>query len=146
MDRQYQGLPIRELGANAGIRRPQQAQAARVTRESPALEVMTDLARVSPATIRPQAPIEGADEFMRSRGVRLLRPADTGTRPQFADRKSLILPVHDASLAEALAQRVSATSLRAGRRRPAPRKRCSSASACRYTSRLNSMTASSGTQ
>jgi len=76
MDRQYQGLPIRELGASAGVRRPQQAPAARVTRESPALEVMTDLARVSAASIRAQAPIAGANEFMRSRGVRLLLVVD----------------------------------------------------------------------
>lgn len=76
MDRQYQALPIRELGADAGIRRPRQPPAARVTAESPALEVMTDLARVSPATIRAQAPIEGANEFMRSRGVRLLLVVD----------------------------------------------------------------------
>jgi hypothetical protein len=56
MDRDYYALPIRELGAGAGFRRPAQAQAARVTRESPALQVMTDFARVSPATIRPEAP------------------------------------------------------------------------------------------
>lgn len=76
MDRQYDGLPIRELGAGAGLRRLQQSQAARVTLESAALEVMTDLARVSPATIRSQAPIEGANQFMISRGVRLLLVID----------------------------------------------------------------------
>ena len=32
MDRQYQGLPLRELGAAAGVRRPQQLQPGRVTR------------------------------------------------------------------------------------------------------------------
>jgi CBS domain-containing protein len=76
MDRQYQELPIRELGPGAGLRRPEQPQPARVTLESPALEVMTDLARVSPATIRPQAPLEGANQFMISRGVRLLLVVD----------------------------------------------------------------------
>ena len=76
MDRQFQSLPIRELGEEAGFRRPQQPQAARVTVESPALEVMTDLTRSSPATIRPQAPIEGANQFMISRGVRLLLVVD----------------------------------------------------------------------
>ena len=76
MDRQFQSLPIRELGEEAGFRRPVQAQAARVTLESPALEVMTDLCRTSPATIRPQAPIAGANQFMISRGVRLLLVAD----------------------------------------------------------------------
>ena len=76
MDRQYRELPIRELGPDAGFRRPQQPQAARVTLESPALDVMTDLSRVSPATIRPQAPLEGANQFMISRGVRLLLVID----------------------------------------------------------------------
>jgi CBS domain-containing protein len=76
MDRQFQPLPIRELGAGAGFRRPIQPQAARVTLDSPALEVMTDLSRASPATIRPQAPIEGARHFMIARGVRLLLVID----------------------------------------------------------------------
>ena len=76
MERQYRELPIRELGAGAGFRRPEQPQPARVTLESPAAEVMTDLARVSPATIRPQAPLEGANQFMISRGVRLLLVVD----------------------------------------------------------------------
>ena len=76
MDRQFQPLPILELGEGAGFRRPVQTQAARVTLESPALDVMTDLSRTSPATIRPQAPIEGARQFMISRGVRLLLVTD----------------------------------------------------------------------
>ena len=76
MDRQFQSLPIRELGEDAGLRRPVQPQAARVTLDSPALNVMTDLCRTSPATIRPQAPIEGARQFMISRGVRLLLVVD----------------------------------------------------------------------
>lgn len=76
MDRQYQSLPIRELGEEAGFRRPVQLQASRVSVESPALEVMTDFCRGSPATIRPQAPIEGANHFMISRGVRLLLVVD----------------------------------------------------------------------
>jgi CBS domain-containing protein len=76
MDRRYEELSIRELGPGAGFRRPEQPQPARVTLESPAREVMTDLARVSPATIRPQAPLEGANQFMISRGVRLLLVVD----------------------------------------------------------------------
>jgi len=76
MDREYQALPIRELGEGAGYRRPTQPPAAQVTRESPALEVMTDLLRASPATIRPQAPVEGANQYMISRGVRLLLVVD----------------------------------------------------------------------
>ena len=76
MDREYQVLPIMELGEGAGYRRPTQPVAARVTRDSPALEVMTDLLRASPATIRPQAPVEGANQYMISRGVRLLLVVD----------------------------------------------------------------------
>ena len=76
MEREYHPLPLRELGANAGFRRPTQRQAARVTLESPAAEVMTDLARVSPATIRPNAPLAGANQLMITRGVRLLLVVD----------------------------------------------------------------------
>jgi CBS domain-containing protein len=76
VDRQFHALPIRELGEGAGFRRPTQAQAARVTPESPAMQVMTDLTRVSPATIRPQAPLAGANQFMITRGVRLLLVVD----------------------------------------------------------------------
>jgi CBS domain-containing protein len=76
MERQFEPLPIQELGEGAGFRRPVQAQAAGVTLESPALDVMTDLSRTSPATIRPQAPLEGARQFMIARGVRLLLVAD----------------------------------------------------------------------
>ena len=76
MDREYDPLPIRELGVDAGFRRPTQPQAQRVDIESPALQVMTDLSRVSPATIRPQAPLGGANQFMITRGVRLLLVID----------------------------------------------------------------------
>ncbi len=76
MEREYHALPIRELGAGAGFRRPTQVQAARVTLESPAADVMTDLLRVSPATIRPNAPLAGANRFMITRGVRLLLVVD----------------------------------------------------------------------
>ena len=76
MDREYDPLPIRELGVDAGFRRPTQPQASRVDVESPALQVMTDLMRVSPATIRPQAPLSGANQFMITRSVRLLLVVD----------------------------------------------------------------------
>ena len=76
MERQYDALAFQPVGEDAGFRRPIQPQPARVTLESPALEVMTDLARTSPATIRPQAPIDGANHFMIARGVRLLLVVD----------------------------------------------------------------------
>ena len=70
MERIYQGLPLRELGGDAGFRRPTQPSSERVTLESPALGVMTDFTRATPATIRPQAPLAGANQFMITRGVR----------------------------------------------------------------------------
>jgi hypothetical protein len=76
VDREYDPLAIRELGVDAGFRRPTQPQASRVEIESPALQVMTDLARISPATIRLQAPLAGANQFMITRGVRLLLVVD----------------------------------------------------------------------
>jgi CBS domain len=76
MERDYQPLPIRELGAHAGFRRPLAPEAPRVSAEAPAVQVMTDLSRVAPATIRPQAPLAGANQFMITRGVRLLLVAD----------------------------------------------------------------------
>ena len=76
MDREYEALAIRELGAGAGFRQPTQARAAKVSIESPALEVMTDLKHTTPATIRPHAPLAGANQFMITRGVRLLLVVD----------------------------------------------------------------------
>jgi CBS domain-containing protein len=76
VDREYDPLPIRELDAGAGLRRPTHAQADRVTPDSSALLVMTDLTRASPATIRPQAPLSGANQFMITRAVRLLLVVD----------------------------------------------------------------------
>jgi len=76
MERDYQPLPIRELGAHAGFRRPLAPAAPRVSAEAPAVQVMTDLSRVAPATIRPQVPLAGANQFMITRGVRLLLVAD----------------------------------------------------------------------
>ena len=76
MEREYEPLPIHELGGNAGFRRPLAPQAPRVGPESPAAQVMTDLSRVAPATIRPQAPLAAANQFMITRGVRLLLVTD----------------------------------------------------------------------
>jgi predicted transcriptional regulator len=76
MDRQYEPLPILRLRPGAGFRRPTQAQAARVTLDSPALHVMTDFTRATPATIRLRAPLAAANQFMITRGVRLLLVVD----------------------------------------------------------------------
>src|SRR5437868_4269042 len=46
MDRDYEPLPIRELGASAGFRRPLPPPATPVTLESPAADVMTPAEQV----------------------------------------------------------------------------------------------------
>src|SRR5205807_568518 len=51
MERIYQALPLRELGGDAGFRRPTQPPSGRVSLESSALEVMTDLAEVERARV-----------------------------------------------------------------------------------------------
>jgi CBS domain-containing protein len=76
MDRDFHSLAIGLLGTGVGIRRPDEPDAVRVTPESPALDVMTDLRRVNPATIRRGAPVEGANQYMISRRVRLLLVVD----------------------------------------------------------------------
>jgi CBS domain-containing protein len=76
VEREYHPLPLRELGTGARFRRPTQRQALRVGAESSAIEVMTDLERATPATIRPDAPLAGANRFMITRGVRLLLVVD----------------------------------------------------------------------
>ena len=73
MERNFLSLPSHSLGERAGFRRPSQPK---VGLESPALTVMTDLTRVSPATIGPDASIEGANRLMIMRGVRLLLVVD----------------------------------------------------------------------
>jgi len=76
MERVFGTLELHELGPKAGFRRPMQPPVAQVTAASPARDVMTDLERVAPATIRPQAPLAGANQFMITRGVRLLLVVD----------------------------------------------------------------------
>ena len=100
MEREYDALPIRELGAGAGFRRPAQAQSGKVSVESPALDVMTDLRRTTPATIRPQAPLAGANQFMIIRGVRLLLVAD--------DRESVLGVITATDILGERAMRVAA--------------------------------------
>ena len=73
MERNFLSLPSHSLGDKAGFRRPNQPK---VVLESPALTVMTDLTRVSPATIGPDVSIDEANRFMMRRGVRLLLVAD----------------------------------------------------------------------
>ncbi|MDD3433720.1 MAG: CBS domain-containing protein [Tepidiphilus sp.] len=66
--------PLRRFRLVPGttIDQPNEEAARQVTLESPAIEVMTDLERVHPATAHPDESLVTAEERMIRRGVRLL--------------------------------------------------------------------------
>lgn len=71
-------LPLRSISlhANAALYRPTQRLPERVTLESAALDVMTDLQQMPAQTIEPDASIEEANTKMIRQGVRLLFVTD----------------------------------------------------------------------
>jgi len=73
-------LPLISLEDGATVFHPVQRLPDRVTLESPALDVMTDLKQVSAVTIELEASIEGANAKMIRNGVRLLFVTDPGER------------------------------------------------------------------
>jgi len=73
---QYRTLPASRLDQAISFHRPDWALFRRVTLESPALEVMTDLKRFSAITIKSHEKLEAANEKMKQRGVRLLLVTD----------------------------------------------------------------------
>ncbi len=73
-------LPLISLADGASVFRPVQRLPERVTLESPALEVMTDLSQVSAVTIEPDASTEAANAKMIRYGVRLLFVTDAQHR------------------------------------------------------------------
>jgi CBS-domain-containing membrane protein len=68
--REFRPLPTRNLSGNVLVARP--APPRKVTEESPAAEVMTDLRHNLPATIDQQSTMDAAHAYMIQRGVRLL--------------------------------------------------------------------------
>ena len=66
----YHVLPAQRLSGAVRVFKP--APAKRVTLESSALDIMTDLRHSHVATIEPQASIELANVYMKQRGVRSL--------------------------------------------------------------------------
>lgn len=70
----YKPLPFHALPSGTGFYQTNDYQLVRV--DSPAIEVMTDLQRVSVATIGPDAKLSEATQTMISRGVRLLLVVD----------------------------------------------------------------------
>ena len=72
----YLPLPTGMLETGAGFHKPSQTLPRWVTLESPGVDVMTDLTRIVPVTIDPNATIDEANEAMIRRGVRLLLVID----------------------------------------------------------------------
>jgi CBS domain containing-hemolysin-like protein len=66
--------------AGTDLLRPSQTLPEHVTADSPATDSMTDLARVTAATIEPEASIARAEEHMRHAEVRLLFVMDAAHR------------------------------------------------------------------
>ncbi len=73
---QFVPLPVVVPEAGAGFAQPTQRLPERVTRESPALEVMTDLRQTSAVLVRASDTVTHARERMRNRGVRMRLCAD----------------------------------------------------------------------
>ena len=68
----YKVLYNSSLDAQARCQRPRQQLPDAVTLDSPAMDVMTDLTRVAPFNINPNATLEEAEQRMISSGIRLL--------------------------------------------------------------------------
>ena len=75
-------LPLIPLVDGASVFRQAQSLPERVTLESPALEVMTDLKQVTALTTEPEASVEDANAKMIRNGVRLLFVTDPQHRLQ----------------------------------------------------------------
>jgi CBS domain-containing protein len=80
MTRDYSALKPLSLEAGSGYAQPTQAVLERVRIDSPALEVMTDLTRVTAVIILPGDTVDEAHRRMIQRGVRLLLVVDQDRR------------------------------------------------------------------
>jgi CBS-domain-containing membrane protein len=67
----FKSLPVHLIGTGATLLRPERV-ARKVRHDSPALDVMTDLARVVPAMMESGATMDAANQTMIRFGVRLL--------------------------------------------------------------------------
>ena len=72
----FAALGVTGVADGARLYRPVQQAAERVTLESPALDVMTDLREVPALTVEAETSIEAANARMKRRGVRLLFVTD----------------------------------------------------------------------
>ena len=88
MAENYNPLPFYPLEAGASYMRPRQDLPQGVTEDSPAVDVMTDLSKVTAYTVELTTPLDKALEIMVKRGVRLLlvRDADAAVRGLITSR------------------------------------------------------------
>lgn len=80
MTRQYHAIPHKSLDTEIAYAQPTQAAPERVHLGSPALDVMTDLARVTAVIILQGDTVDEAHSRMIQRGVRLLLVVDADRR------------------------------------------------------------------
>ncbi len=76
MSTSFQALPYATLKSNVRYHRPPQRLPERVTSDSPATDVMSDLTKVAAITIGPCAKLDAAQERMIASAVRLLLVTD----------------------------------------------------------------------
>ena len=69
---QFRILSAGALDAGVGFQRPRQSLPEHVTLDSPAMDIMTDLAKVSAETVSANVSVDDAEEKMIASGVRLL--------------------------------------------------------------------------
>jgi len=88
MAENYNPLPFYPLEAGASYMRPRQDLPQGVTEDSPAVDVMTDLSKVTAYTVELTTPLDKALEVMMKRGVRLLlvRDSDAAVRGLITSR------------------------------------------------------------
>ena len=77
---QYNPLPQGRLSSEVSHYLPDAHMPQRVSADSPAIEVMTDLHHVPAATVGPETPLNEANQAMILRGVRSLLVIDSGGR------------------------------------------------------------------
>jgi CBS domain-containing protein len=69
---QYRVLDPGTLDSGTCFQRPHQNLPDHVTLDSPAMDIMTDLSRVTAEKVSPNAPVDDAEEQMIASGIRLL--------------------------------------------------------------------------
>ena len=78
MHREFMPLKSRRLTGDGGVDQPVLAAPDQVRLDDPAISVMTDLTRIQPVSIGPQATVDDANRRMIERAVRLLFVLDGG--------------------------------------------------------------------